>query len=157
MSDIAEESLGILDGTLAIERVITQEDARLYRAKAILAYLDDSSLDFSKATITTEGNLVPIESEDGKLLGYASVDLVNNRLLAEVAIDYATPERLSAEMREGLRYYPRIRGSIQVLDGVFVDITPIKAQVQYLEILKLVLSTERPSDPRLQALGEPVL
>lgn len=158
MSENTEESVGKLEGELAVEKVYTQEETRLYRCRAILAFLDDSSVfDMNDSVVSSRDTPIPVENDDGKLLGFATIEVVGDRLLADIAIDYSTPERLVAETRDGERHFARIVGTLFIEDAVFVDVQPSLIKAQELQVDKIVLSTKRPPDARLQAFGELVL
>lgn len=84
------------DNATEIDRVFTDSDARLLRVKADLVSLSPTWYDPANTRIQVESPL-PVRSEDGRLLGYASATVEGHRLVADIAIDYATPERLTIQ------------------------------------------------------------
>lgn len=79
-----------------IDRVFTDSEVRLLRIRATLLELSPTWYDPHNTRIQLE-NPLPIRSEDGRLLGYASVSMEGSRLVADMSIDYATPERLTIQ------------------------------------------------------------
>jgi len=152
MSKITIDNGWLLDQDLDKARVIEQEDARVFRATAIAAYLDR---EFESASLPAMSPCT-VQDEEGKIIGFADVYEKNRKIVVEMVIDNATPERLTAEMREGVRHYARLRGIVHRRsrgDGL-IEFT----SVQYSVIVEaVVLSTEKPSDPRVAAVGEPLL
>jgi hypothetical protein len=147
MGQILMENGWLLDKDLQDSRVIDQNEVKLYKEKAIIAYLDVPSVKVPNPT--------PVENDEGKIIGQAHVFIYNQKLIADVLIDYSTPERLSAETRDGVRYWVRAVGMFEVEVDRLLDFgKPIVAAVQ---IKKLVLSTERPYDRRLLPFGDPIL
>lgn len=84
--------------TVELERVITPETGRTYRMKGVLMEFDGNVPQLVAGT--------PVETlnDSGGLIGYATVYVDGNKLLAEIDIDYQTPERLLIETGELL--YP---------------------------------------------------
>jgi hypothetical protein len=78
-----------------IDRVFTDSETRLLRVRATL--LDVSAWYDAQNTRVQISNPVPVRSEDGRLLGYASVYMEGSRLRADLALDYASPERLNVQ------------------------------------------------------------
>lgn len=163
MSEIFDRTYSELAGDAPSdgdERIFLQEEAKLYHAKAILAFLSSNDhYDFSQTVFTFSENPLPINNEEGKLIGFAAVERRNDRLLGDLAIDYSTPERLSAETRDGLRYYPRLVGEmfLEPASDTFLDTFGRCRAVQWMVVDGLVLSTKAPRDFRLQPLGELIL
>jgi len=108
MSKITIDNGWLLDQDLDKARVIEQEDARVFRATAIAAYLDR---EFESASLSAMSPC-PVQDEEGKIIGFADVYEKNRKIVVEMVIDNATPERLTAEMREGVRHYARLRGIV---------------------------------------------
>lgn len=151
MADIINNNEWLLGQDFEKTRVVTQEDVKLYRERTILAYLEGAT---AIAALFAD-NPVPVESDDGKLIGTANVSIQNSKLIAELVIDYATPERLNAENRDGVRHWARIVGMLCTQPSMaFVDVSRPSLT---LTVDKLVLSTHRPADGRLLAFGEPIL
>lgn len=160
MSENTEENVGQLDGETPIERVILQDDVKLFRYRAVLAYLDGSVYDFSQAKISFENDLVPVFSEDrSRHLGFAKVELEtvggSKRLIADISIDYASEERLLAETQE-VKVYPRICGR-QGFPVIALFDFQGRLPVTFLRVDGVILSRKRPTDERVVAFGTTVL
>lgn len=84
------------DNATEIDRVFTDSDARLLRVKTVLVDLSPAWYDPVNTRLQLESP-IPVRSEDGRLLGYASAVVEGHRLVADIAIDYATPERLTIQ------------------------------------------------------------
>src|SRR5271165_966595 len=140
------------------ERVILQQDVRMYEERAILAYLDSPYFDYSKVALALEKNPFPVKNDDGDQVGFANIYAQNGKLVAEVTLDYHQPERLSAETRDGVRHWLRMNGTIvlQPSEDPFLDLLGNRQVARLISLEYLVLSTRRPSDRRLLPLGEPV-
>src|SRR5258706_10205121 len=67
-------------------------DDRLFNFNAIIANLHVSP------TVLGVVNPAPVFNDSGKIVGFASLDLVNSKLLANVNIEYSSPERLEIEV-----------------------------------------------------------
>lgn len=158
MAETIEEAVWDITGTPDVERVIVQDEVKLYRARAILAYLDSPYHDYSDAVIAIE-NPLPVINDMGQLIGHAHAELVGNRIVAEVAIEYSSPERLVAETRQGVRHYPRIVGveHCKLVGQPFIDTHGDKTYIVALTIEGITLSERASTDKRLYPLGEPVL
>jgi hypothetical protein len=156
MENDGEETIGILDGELSIDRVIVDSEVKVYRTKVVLAYLNSSVYDFvwTSFTVSNDG-LVPVCSDDGRKLGFATVTRENNRIVADLCIDYASEERLMAETRS-VKIYPRLRGRLTVPSEPFLD---FQALIKPLAIVieGVVLSTTSPTYASSPVLGELVL
>ena len=105
------EDIGKLDGELAVERVILQEEAKIFRAEGPV--LVEGLL--TEAT----GLPIPVYSYDGKRIGFASLTF-NGRGQQAVAmnLEYASEERLLIETGCENLYAHRIP------NGIVLSITP---------------------------------
>ncbi len=158
MAETIEEAVWDITGTPEVDRVLLQDEVKLYRARAVLAYLDSPHYDYDDTVVSYE-NPLPVRNEEGALIGHANIALVNGRIIGDVLIEYASPERLVAETRQGVRHYPRLMGtSMGTLSASpFVDTFGKKLKVLALTVKGITLSAHASSDERLQPLGEPVL
>lgn len=78
--------------TADVERVITQETAKVFKFEA------DLGLGVESVEGLTIKGPVSVMSEDGRLIGAALLEKYNNtKILASVTIDYNTEERLLIE------------------------------------------------------------
>lgn len=136
-------------------REIDGNEVKLYQERAILSYLDTPALNAEKVKISLYKNPVPVRDDIGRHIGFASVAVVNGKLVADVTIDWQTPERLAAELRDGVRHWVRIVGAVNYAYTPFVDLS--SREIAQVEIDYLVLSPVAPSDPRLLPFGEPIL
>lgn len=159
MIENAEESVGILDGAPDVERVIVQDEVKLYRVRTTVAYLDGEVFDFGPTSVSFATNPLPVVNDEGRQIGFASPSVVleggPRRLTAEIAIDYATEERLLAETKSERRY-PRIFGTMRMAAMPLFDfqqkLTPLMLRVDAIQISRL-----QPSDERIVPFGEPSL
>lgn len=89
------------------ERVISQQDVRLYRAQV---YLLGSTSEMSFAGARIEYlNPLPVYDDTGKLIGGANVSCEpsGGKLRADLVFDYAIPERLDIETDQPVYAHPR--------------------------------------------------
>lgn len=141
------------------ERIYFENDVKIYQTKAILSYLNSPFLEFSRNTRYLILNPIPVHNDDGKEIGFADVFLINNRLVANISLDYATPERLASETKEGLQYYPHVKGILELEEEMEwrLDLYGKRKKVLGLEILSIKLLPYPTEDPRLDSLGKPIL
>lgn len=139
-----------------VEKVIKQEDTRLLRVRAVVGTFRSEVFDYDRAELIVT-NPVEVVSEDGESLGWASVYLDGMRVIADMVLDYATPERLSYENGESL--YAQAQGTMDfnVLDfeqrGT-LDFSgrPYRVRVLDVTVLKVVV-TAKPTDDSLDPIG----
>lgn len=153
MSEITIDNGWLLDKDMAESQVIEGNQVRLYRESAIVAYLDGS---FESAALSAS-NPTPVRNDEGKLIGHALLRVHNRKLVADMVIDYSTPERLAAETRDGVRHYARAIGTLVFRNCGDGMLDFAQQPVLRMEVDALVLSTTRPTDPKLLAFGEPLL
>jgi hypothetical protein len=156
--DKDNEPIGELDDSAPIDRVLNLDEARLFRRKTVLAYIDGPIYDFGPTDITV-GSPLPVEDDNGKIIGFGSVDiektLTGHRLIAEIAIDYNCEERLLVETGSEKRY-ARVHGAMKVPAMPVFDFQA-KMPVMSLAIRGIQLSRLAPSDERLKPFGAPVI
>lgn len=145
------EDLAQFDNPLEVDRVITEEDAHLFRAHGVLAYLDGPVYNFSSTLFELE-NPTPVYDDDQKKIGFATVAIENDpkRIVADIVIDYATEARFLAQM-DIVPMYARVFG------GMGIPAMPLFDFAKPLQILKLVLkgiqlSRHAPADERITKL-----
>jgi hypothetical protein len=154
MDEIVIENAWLLDKDLKDSRVIDGNEVKLYRESAIIAYLDG---EYEDSKFTSE-NPTRIVNDDGKMIGYANVRLQNRKIVADLAIDYSTPERLAAETRDGVRHYVRVQGHISMNAVDERDLVDFPRHIKKtVHIHALFLTINRSSDPRIQPFGDPIL
>ncbi len=103
MSENTENIESVSDEVVAIEKVFTQEETKLFRTKALLFQLTGEAL---RAKVEHAPS-VPVFSGE-KLIGYASTWQDGPRVSAELVIDYSTPERLEIENGGALYAAPQV-------------------------------------------------
>src|SRR5688572_30335510 len=91
-----QEPIGDVSGEIAFDKVINLNDVKLFRRKAVVAYLEGAVYDFGPASVSFD-NPVPVFDDDDKKLGYAVLKKEGNRLIADISIDYQCEERLLIE------------------------------------------------------------
>jgi hypothetical protein len=108
-------------------RIIENEDARRYVCDAVLYDFSHLGRMLAPNVRLEFANPVPVYSENrpGKPVGYADVFLDEDRLMAQMFIDYATPERLDMEIGKEVNAVPAgdfsISGRVeQKVDGVWL-------------------------------------
>ena len=154
--DEKDEPVGTLEGE-TIDRVILQDETRLYRAKVVLTYLDGPVYDFGPTDVMFQ-NPVKVYDDDMKQLGFASLDLEetpgDQRLTAEISIDYSCQERLLIETEA--KFYARVFGKMAVPAMPLFD---FQAPVPIIRLIidGIQISTQRPADPRISHVGAPVV
>jgi hypothetical protein len=156
MSENTQENVGTLDGDAPVERVITQDEVKLYRSKGVVTYLDGGIYDFGAASVTFKANPVPVLNDDNKTIGFASVTVVRDEsgrrsLVADIAIDYSTEERLLAETGEKL--WPRVFGTMRFAALPLFDFQQ-RLTPTYLRIDGIQISRVAPSDERIPRFGQ---
>lgn len=142
-------------GLPAIERVFTDEETKLYRAHAKLMYLDGSVFDFDDTLIEFE-HMLPVFSADGRKIGHAAVfykaDL--KEFSADIVIDYASEERLLAEIKGSIKIYARPYGTMSFGHMLFLD-PAARLKPTRLRLQGITLSPDPGADPRCKPFGEP--
>ena len=162
----------LLAGSTDVERVVVGDEVKLARFRAVVGILDSDHYDYSDTEVVVD-NPVPILSDDsGERIGYAALSLeprpavsviddllyvAPSQLVAEAAIDYATPERLDVETG-ARRLWLVPCGEMDVVEGaglgegVRLAFQGARAPVEAIRLYYLVLTPEEPDDPRLQPL-----
>jgi hypothetical protein len=160
MTENKEETVGDLDGEIPVERVIDGDQVKLYRTRQVVAYLDGPVYDFGAASVTFGENPIPVYTDEMKKIGFAQVSIVRRgsdgvrHIVADIAIDYATEERLLAETQSE-KLYPRVFGQMRVaampLFDFFQPITPLSLRIDGIQ-----LSRVRTRDERISFFGSPL-
>lgn len=160
MSGVIEGGLGT-EATLELyeHKIFVGDEVKTYQTKVILSYLDSPFLNYNRNTRFILENPIPVRNDDGRDIGYADVFLRNGRLVADLSLDYATPERLASETRTGLQYFPHVKGIIDVDDGPdwSLDLYGKRKTVRALTVLSIKLLPFPTEDVRLDSLGKPML
>src|SRR5690349_319432 len=119
-----DEQVGDLGPDAPVDRVILQDDARVFRCAAVLTYMDTGV--YNVLVEPKYENPVPVFSGKNKI-GYANVVTEgdpltpNRRLVASIVIDYSTEERLLVEIGEE-RLYARYFGRLGVPASPYFDL-----------------------------------
>lgn len=155
MSESTQERPSTIEGEPAIERVILQEEVKLYRTKSAIAFLDGPVYDFAPATVEFGRSPLPVYSDDMKQLGFAEVKLektaTGQSLIADMTIDYACEERLVAETQQERRW-PRLFGRMSVPAFPVFDFQQ-RIPVVKLVVDGIVISRDAPGDTRVVPFG----
>ncbi len=156
----------VLDGEVAVERVIVQEEVRLYRVSKTVARLDSDIYDFEDAKTVFLETPLPVYNSVGDRIGFASIHVDtgcygHRRIDADISIEYETEERLLSET-QSLKIYPVLRGWMSFIDSSplawadgFLDFQAKKKKVGTVYVSGLFLTSERPSDKRITPLSQP--
>lgn len=123
--------------TESLDRVFTDADTKLYRFEAEVAIIGSKGYPMAISVL-------PVKDEEDKTIGYASVEVRKNKLIASCTLDYHTPERLLIETGEKLYLQPT---------WIFTDY-PKNGYV--LEQITIVQGEPVPQWP-LEPIGKPVL
>jgi hypothetical protein len=157
--DMEGDEVGNLpSGPTEIDRVISQEDAHLYRTRACVAILQSPTRNYS-STDAHWDNPVPVRSYNGKvLLGWATLSLEGTRVIGDFALDYQTQERFEIQSYKNL--FPIPRGYMELAGPESIqgdlDFFGTPEVVTEVIILEIYIGSKN-SDPRIAPFGEPVL
>lgn len=144
------------------ERLVTPENTRLHQQKCIVGYLDGFDVaDFSEAELVVE-NPVPVYGVDGKPIGHAALYVDKFRaIVADMSVDYATPERL--EMESGGLLYAWPLGSVELAAGEVLSSLEVRLidmaeppKVARVQVGGVALRRQRPTDIEVPPVGTPV-
>ncbi len=157
MGEINDDVVGDLAGDADVDRVILQDEVKLFRARQTVAYLDGGVYDFAACSVTFGANPVPVYNDEMKQLGFASMSLLldeglRRRLFADISIDYATEERLLTETKS-VKLYPRVFGQMRFPAMALFDFAQ-KLTPTYLRIDGIQLSRLPSNDPRVLPFGD---
>lgn len=148
-----EEEVEPLAGVPAVERVVTEEDGRTFRCRALVAYLDSEVYDLDGVTVGFS-NPVPVRGISNQVIGFANLWVDGGRILADASIEYASEERLLAET-QSQRLYARPYGRLAV-DPMPVFEFHARLPVRSLVVDGLQLLPDVPADARAVPFGVPV-
>ena len=137
-------------------KIILQEDVKLFRVKGVVAILDTPFYDYTKAKINLH-NPTPVKDFSTKKIGFANVFVENDKLIADVVLDYYTPERFDIDVKNDV--YLGVNGFLVLEEEKLkrLDLYGITKKVLQISILSLVLTHRKPTDTRISPLGEIVL
>ena len=122
---------------------------RLYRTTQAVCFFDSETHDFSKTKFSWDR---PTKiCIDEKTIGFASLYFDGNKLMASMAIDYASEERLLAETQE-IKLYPQVHSFLQYGSKLLNDFSQ-KVPVLSVEVQRIMLSREKPIDARIVSFG----
>ena len=97
---IENEACGAFQIPLERIKVVDASEARTYACQSVLAILDANATDYSDLVLLNY-TPVPVVDESGFQIGSASVRLEDwsnrKRIVAQLHLDYSTPERLAIE------------------------------------------------------------
>lgn len=126
---------------------LKEEPARTFNVKAIIFYLHNIHNHYS---LKEDVSNVPIYGLDKKtLIGFANIHQSGDKLIADLSIEYSSPERLEIETMSSKIYVEMGYHAELIKDS------PLPV-VHSLEVLGLCL-VNRPNNAKLDPLGTPVL
>lgn len=140
-------------------RVITQDEVKLYRTRMTVAYLDGPVYDFGPTSVAFAASPTPVYNDDNQQIGFASLSVekteAGRRIVAEIAIDYSTPERLLAETQSE-KLFPWLFGAMRAAQLPVFD---FQGQLPILGLMVHGVQFSRlpPTDTRICPLGWPEL
>lgn len=120
-------------------KIIDQESAKIFNVKADVFYLDKL---FEDCLVILE-NPVPVNNDEGKVIGSAALDVVNKTIIADIFLDYSTPERFDIETG-AVKWYPD-------LGGYVTGDPKLKKPIQFY-IKNIMLSKTHVKDDRIKSL-----
>jgi len=129
----------IEDVELVEEIVIPVENVSTFSLKAELQTFKEPVM------LQCSSNPLPVLGQGGKI-GYGNLYLDGNKVIGELSLDYANPERLSIET--GDKLYAHL--------GYFVRHNP-ENESPTLVVYEIRINQESPSDTSILPLGKPVL
>ncbi|NDD54464.1 hypothetical protein EBZ39_11410 [bacterium] len=138
-----------------VDRVIDGAETKTLAVTGVVAHLSSGSLDFTDSNIFLD-NPVPVLGLGDLVVGYATISLQGQSLVAEVFLRYDSEERLLVENGESL--YPHINGQMH-LDGKAsfegaLNLHSPKCPVANLYVDSLFLSRSPPTNTAIPALGK---
>lgn len=136
-------------------KIYTEEDAKLFRVKGILAILDTPFFDYTDTKFMLH-NPTPVKDSSHQRVGFANIYIENNRIMADVVLDYFIPDRLDIDIKNGI--YLTING-FKVEEPELsnkIDLLGRIKKIQEVSILSISLTHKRPVDHRIKPLGGPV-
>lgn len=138
-----------------VDRVIDGAETKTLAVKGVVAYLSSGSLDFTESNIFLD-NPVPVLGLGDSVVGYATISLQGQSLVAELFLRYDSEERLLVENGESL--YPHINGEMY-LDGKASFKGPLnlhspKCAVANLYVDSLFLSRSPSTNTAIPPLGK---
>lgn len=130
---------------IGIDRVIDGNEVKTFEAKTIVLNLDNNpGAESYVGCVVKFKNPVRVLSDDGSVIGAATLEVIGSRIEGHFFIDYHTPERLNIENKTE-KLYPLLTSS-----EVSSEEEPNK--VVECEIIEIWLTTEQPLDKRIDAL-----
>jgi len=143
-----------------METDLVVEKSKVFNQPVILAYLEGPIYDFTNCLLEVN-NPVPVKNDENKTIGFGMVQIKNGKLIADLAIDYHTPERLSAEIQDGVPYWAHVTGKLSLCKSYnlsnMLDFFGAKQTVSIIAISSVVLSTQKPKDHRIQPFKEVIV
>lgn len=82
---------------LSEDRIFTDEDAKTFTKNVEVFIFDTHNVVDYTGCLVTYDSTVPLKNDDGKIIGSAVLSMDHNILVADMFIDYSTPERLNIE------------------------------------------------------------
>lgn len=153
----------------------SSEGEKTYQVRCVAAILDPEDerviTDFSGARMLVDNPVPVVSAESGGNVGVASIYQEGGRILAELTLEYACAERLLIQSGAA-PVYPKLLGDVygedvedmncgNTEDGeVFDDLLAIHERpnrVREFTVRGLLLTRNRPSDLRLERVGEVVV
>jgi hypothetical protein len=115
-------------------------DPKTFSFRGVVLELKDGFYDYSKCKFVFH-NPTAVKSQDGDLLGYAHVSRSGHKIIADISIDYSTPERLDLQTNQKL--YAHATG-LWSPGLIFHDLKSLAYAfpVKEVEILSVKLSDE---------------
>ncbi len=104
--------------TVEIEKVIDSNSTKTFNVKSDLFYLDDdrgyTRVVSFKGTKLKIPNPLPVRNNSQEVIGAGALEVQNNVVVADIFLDYFTPERLTLET-DSQKLWPHLVGYYTVI------------------------------------------
>jgi hypothetical protein len=149
------EEIWPLEGSVPVERVIDQATVKPFCIHATLARLNAGSFRLFRAVLTCDNPVPVYDSSYVTKIGFATAFLEEGQLVADIFIDYATPDRLNIQAGT-VKLYAKALGEIhcESNDRLFLpDFSPdYKTLIRKVYLAGVVITSEEPADGVLAPL-----
>lgn len=152
------------DSPLMEAKPLPISEARSYHVKTVLCYLDHPHYNYTQAFVEVpKGTLKVYSYECDGCIGHASVGIEGDKLVADLFIDYNTPERLAIE--SGQKLFAKAYGDIELFDNK-IDVSDYPFRLVYfsdqyvgcISIKYVCISNKNIGlDERIDPIGKPIL
>lgn len=121
---------------MQVDKVYTEQDTKTYNVVADVFYLDKKkNKNFKECSVLVE-NPVHVRNDENQIIGSAVIYVENHVVIADITLDYSTPERLNIETKsmpvypkmayeaEGVAFKDEILFTKLIVKGIRLELTP---------------------------------